>query len=133
MSDTKLNDEPDTYPDSFIDWITSLDTKEIIRSMWLKMSIEERKEFVEQDEEHTCKMCSEMMDDEAFQQGKMCCDKPMFHDDHDDEEEYEDDHPNERLCCICHNWLPSDKVTKLYIRNDKEGEWYCFNCPLSSW
>ena len=49
MPDTKLNDEPDTYPDSFIDWITSLDTKEIIRSMWLRMSLDERNEFVEQD------------------------------------------------------------------------------------
>ena len=57
MSDIQLNDEPETYPDSFIDWITSLDTKEVIRSMWLKMSIEERKEFVEQDDKHNCDKC----------------------------------------------------------------------------
>ena len=113
MSDTKLNDEPDTYPDTYLDWISSLKSKEIIRSMWTRMSLEERKEFWDEDDKNK----EEEEQDEEEQ----------------DEEEYEDGHPNERLCCICHTWLPSEKVTKLYIRNDKEGEWYCYNCPLSSW
>lgn len=52
MSDTKLNDEPDTYPDTYLDWITSLKSKEIIRSMWTRMSLEERKEFWDEDDKN---------------------------------------------------------------------------------
>jgi hypothetical protein len=40
----------------------------------------------DEDEEHICHTCSEKMNDEDFQKGKMCCDKPMFHNDEDDSE-----------------------------------------------
>jgi len=41
----------------------------------------------DEDEPHTCKTCGETMNDANFQEGKMCCDKPMFHDDHEDDED----------------------------------------------
>ena len=31
-------------------------------------------------------MCATVLTDDQFQAGKMCCDKPMFHDDHDEED-----------------------------------------------
>lgn len=40
-----------------------------------------------EEEEHTCKSCNETMSDKSFKDGKMCCDKPMFHDDHDSDSE----------------------------------------------
>lgn len=40
----------------------------------------------EEEEEHLCKTCGEVMSDERFQEGKMCCDKPLFHDDEDEED-----------------------------------------------
>lgn len=33
---------------------------------------------------HICKTCSTTLTNEQFEYGKMCCDKPMFHDDHDE-------------------------------------------------
>ena len=36
---------------------------------------------------HTCKSCLSTMDDASFQYGKMCCDKPLFGDDIDMEDE----------------------------------------------
>jgi len=42
---------------------------------------------IEETIEHTCKMCNETLTDEQFKNGKMCCDKPMFHDDHEETEE----------------------------------------------
>lgn len=37
----------------------------------------------EEDEPHICKTCGEEMSDDRFNEGKMCCDKPMFHNDED--------------------------------------------------
>lgn len=33
---------------------------------------------------HTCKSCDATLTNEQFEYGTMCCDKPMFHDDHDE-------------------------------------------------
>lgn len=49
----KMNttDEPETYPDNYVDWVLALSTKDLIRSMWIRMSMEERKEFLEAEEQ----------------------------------------------------------------------------------
>jgi len=45
----------------------------------------------EEPEPHTCKTCGETMNDVDFQYGKMCCDKPMFHQDYDPDEDEDED------------------------------------------
>ena len=37
--------------------------------------------YDDEEETHDCKTCGETMNDEKFKDGKMCCDKPMFHND----------------------------------------------------
>jgi hypothetical protein len=34
-----------------------------------------------------CKTCGEEMSDKRFNEGKMCCDKPLFHEDEDEDED----------------------------------------------
>jgi hypothetical protein len=41
----------------------------------------------EDTEPHVCNTCGNHMNDNDFQRGKMCCDHPLFHGDHDDEDE----------------------------------------------
>lgn len=43
----------------------------------------------ESEQVHTCKTCNETMDHERCLDGKMCCDKPMFGDDHEDEDDFD--------------------------------------------
>ncbi len=38
-----------------------------------------------------CHSCEEVMSEERFQKGKMCCDHPLFGDDEEDEDEDEDE------------------------------------------
>lgn len=53
------------------------------------ITIEKKSDWLgEEDEEqelHICKNCNDTMTDENFKEGKMCCDKPMFHDDEESE------------------------------------------------
>jgi hypothetical protein len=55
-------------------------------AMWWGGITDELEYSDDEDEEHICHTCSEEMNDEDFQKGKMCCDKPMFHNDYDDSE-----------------------------------------------
>jgi hypothetical protein len=52
---------------------------------------EEEEEEDDEDDIHICKTCNEPMNNENFEKGKMCCDKPMFHNDEEEEEEEEEE------------------------------------------
>ena len=38
------------------------------------------------EEQHVCKTCGQAMSHKDFERGKMCCDKPLFGDDEDEDE-----------------------------------------------
>lgn len=86
-------------------------------------------------EPHTCKTCTTTLTNQQFDDGKMCCDKPMFHDDHDEDEEYSEDeiwfnenYPN----ASCHRCdVALDGKTVVYCKHDDYGQcetWYCDAC-----
>ena len=85
-------------------------------------------EIEEEDEPHTCHTCSTTLTAAEFEKGKMCCDKPMFHEDEEAiecalcEEFCRDEHfagccndgvcPRkvERMCDSCAKWDEEDEV-----------------------
>ena len=44
----------------------------------------------EEKEPHTCHSCGTTLTDAEFEKGKMCCDQPLFHDDEEEEDTWED-------------------------------------------
>jgi hypothetical protein len=50
-----------------------------------KWEMKKYRDSIKKNEEtHDCKTCGETMNDEKFKDGKMCCDKPMFHNDEEE-------------------------------------------------
>ena len=87
-------------------------------------------------EPHTCKTCTTTLTDQQFNDGKMCCDKPMFHDDYDEngDEEYTEEelwfnenYPN----ACCHRCsVALDGKTVVYCGGGGGAceTWYCAAC-----
>jgi len=74
------------------------------------------------------------MPDENFQEGKMCCDKPLFHDDEDEEEEvdegeewFNDKYPN-ASCLRCDKKVDGSSVVYCGGGGGACETWYCDEC-----
>lgn len=83
-------------------------------------AIEQEEGDAEDDDEedvHVCKSCGTNMDDDKFQKGKMCCEKPLFH---DDEEECE----GSGSCMVCRKCNVCDKEGGCG-NYDEEHRWFC--------
>lgn len=49
------------------------------------------KDDIDDETVHCCHTCCTVLTDEEFYKGKMCCDKPMFHDDYDESDESDEE------------------------------------------
>lgn len=79
-----------------------------------------------------CHTCAETMSEERFQEGKMCCDKPLFGD--DDEEEWEARKIAGHTCHTCVAPLVAGKVVWGCGSGRGNGceTWYCDDCDDDS-
>jgi hypothetical protein len=79
---------------------------------------------------HMCKTCSEPMKHPDFEEGKMCCDKPLFHEDEDVEDAeswFDRKHPDAK----CHRCLSKLNINTLVLCGGGGGAcetWYCEDC-----
>lgn len=80
-------------------------------------------------ERHICKTCTTELTDAQYENGKMCCDKPMFHDDFDIDEydNWFDSKYPECACFRCDTKLNSRSVVMCGGNGDCE-TWYCNEC-----
>lgn len=70
--------------------------------------------------EHVCKTCERSMSDADFQNGKMCCDKPMFDDDEDEEDKV--------ICHECNKPCEAEEDSDLVLIAMRDNKPICTKC-----
>lgn len=86
----------------------------------------------EETPERLCRSCDEVMSEERFQAGKMCCDHPLFGDDEEDEDDYEARKTAGHHCASCEGPLiPGEIIWGCHWAREEGNDcetWYCGDC-----
>jgi len=81
----------------------------------------------EENKGHTCTTCTTTMNHDDWVEGKKCCDNPLFGDEEDEEDWFNEKYPN-ATCSMCDKHVDGETVVYCGGAGGACETWFCEDC-----